>query len=511
MQYRFSELALLALAGSAVAHQPHQHKHAKLHERRLAHTDAPYGFGNATVPAAGPTGGAPLAPQDSTATLVLTQTVHATAAHPAATQDSNVAAESVDSDVAAESVDDSDVCEEVTVTVTNAPKTVTVTAGAAGATAAAASPAVSSAAAVSPSSFVVAGGSSTIEASSEAAAPAATSVAPVASSAAPVVSSAAPVVSSASVEASAEAVPSSSSVYVAPTTAVASSAAAVTSSAAATTVAPSSTVAASTSSTSSSAAASSSAAVGVTGVTDKRGLVYNSFSAVESFTSSQVSWGWNWAQAPGGDMPSGIEFVPILWGNREQDDLANWKTNAEEQIGLGSTHLMGFNEPDVDASGGGSNMAADVAASVYKEYMNDFGSKASLVSPGVCNGEGLRESTGRNQGLDWLQDFYDACGGFTDSGCKVDKINIHWYSSYQGDLDTTISYFKEYINKAHTKFGMNLWITEYQLQNADDSTQQDFVSQTTEWMSSQTFIERYSYFKAETIVASTNLLAAYTS
>ncbi|KAH7064778.1 hypothetical protein B0J12DRAFT_561102, partial [Macrophomina phaseolina] len=273
-----------------------------------------------------------------------------------------------------------------------------------------------------------------------------------------------------------------------------------------------STVAPSTSSTASStSAATSAASSGVTGVVDKRGLVYNTFSVVEQFTSAQVSWGWNWAQTPGGTMPDGIEFVPLLWGARAQEDLANWKSNAQEQIDSGAKYLMALNEPDVEQSGGGCDLDASTAAQVYKEYVNIFADKATLIGPGVCNGEGLREATGRNQGLDWLQDFYDACGGFTDSGCKVDKINIHWYSSYQGDLDSIVSYFKEYVERAHTKFGMNLWITEYQLQNADDATQEEFISQTSEWMSAQTYIEKYSYFKAETIVASSTLMSAYTS
>ncbi|OJD37156.1 glycoside hydrolase family 128 protein [Diplodia corticola] len=508
MQYRFNELALLALAGSALAHQPHQHKHAKLHERRLA---APYGMGNDTLPA-GPTGGVAPPPQDSTVTQLMTATVHATqlytqsapsaAANPI--QAAEVDAESVDaaSSSGAALTTDAETCDEVTVTVTNAPVTVTVTAAAGGVASSAASSYVAPSSVAAPSSFVLPGSSSTVEISTEAAAPAPTA----ASSSVYVAPSSAPAETVEAISSS-----SSSAVYVAPTTSVAASSAPA-SSAPATTVAPSSTVAATTSSTSSSAAATSSAATGVTGVTDKRGLVYNTFTGiVDQFTSSQISWGWNWAQTPGGTMPDGVEFVPILWGNRETDDLANWKSNAEEQISSGSTHLMGFNEPDVDSSGGGSNMAADVAASVYKEYMNDFASKASLVSPGVCNGEGLRESTGRNQGLDWLQDFYDACGGFTDSGCKVDKINIHWYSSYQGDLDSTISYFKEYVEKAYNKFSINLWITEYQLQNADDATQEEFITKTSEWMSSQTYIERYSYFKAESIVGSSSLMSAYTS
>lgn len=499
MQYRLNELALLALAGSALAHQPHQHKHARLHERRLA-PSAPYGMGNSTLPA-GPTGGAPLAPpQDSTVTQVLTATVHATQLYTQSVASPAAAASPVQAaEVKAAEVDaaaDDEVCEEVTVTVTNAPVTVTVTAGASGVASSAATSYAAPSSVVAPSSFVLAGSSSTIEVSTQAPAPAPATTA--SSSAVYVAPSSAAVESSAA----AEGVASSSSVSVAPTT----------SSVPATTVAPSSTVAPTTSSTSSSAAATSSAATSVTGISSKRGLVYNTFAGVvDQFTSSQISWGWNWAQTPGGTMPDGVEFVPILWGNRESDDLANWKSNAEEQLSSGCTHLMGFNEPDVDTAGGGSNIAADVAASVYKEYMNDFGSKATLISPGVCNGEGLRESTGRNQGLDWLQDFYDACGGFTSSGCKVDKINIHWYSSYQGDLDSIITYFQEYVEKAHTKFGMNLWITEYQLQNADDATQEEFITKTSEWMSSQTYIERYSYFKAETIVGSSSLLAAYTS
>ncbi|KAF2147348.1 glycoside hydrolase family 128 protein, partial [Aplosporella prunicola CBS 121167] len=281
------------------------------------------------------------------------------------------------------------------------------------------------------------------------------------------------------------------------------------SSAAAVTSAPASSV------VSSSAVASATSTPSSSSGSAKRGLVYNTFSLISEFSASvSIGWMYNWAQTPGGTIPSTLEYVPQLWGLRTAYDTPDWKSNAEEQISLGSTHLMGYNEPDVEDGAGGSFLSATEAAEGWMTYMQPFAGKAKLVSPGVCNGEGVRPATGRNQGLDWLEDFVSAC-----SSCTIDKINVHWYASYTGmgsDMETVVSYFKEYMEKAYKKFNKPLWVTEFELQGLDgvegaDEIEAKFIKEIDTYVASTAWIERYSYFKTETIVTKTALKTAYIS
>ncbi|KAF2088480.1 glycoside hydrolase family 128 protein, partial [Saccharata proteae CBS 121410] len=220
----------------------------------------------------------------------------------------------------------------------------------------------------------------------------------------------------------------------------------------------------------------------------KKGLVYNDYSVISEFTSSgTIGWIWNWAQSPGGTVPSGIEYVPSL---QNTEGMTNWKTTAKEQIENGSKHLMSFNEPDRTSADGGADLDASTAASYYKEYMNPFSSDdVKLVSPSVCNGDEA------SVGLNWLEEFMDAC----DGGCTVDYINIHWYATwtdFSGNMDAAIEYFKSYCDSAYQKFQKPLWITEIGLYSADDSTQQELLDAILPWMAkdNQSYIERYSYF-----------------
>lgn len=472
MPSKVAQFGLLSLAGSAVAHQAG--KHNKFHERRVAQADAPYGinatFFNSSAPAPPPAA-------QGTNTVVLTNTIEYTEylTQYKTLSPSSAASGAVSPVVAAEAVSSSpaeEVCDEVTVTVTNKPLTVTVTQWAAASSAA---PATSSAVAAS-------------------------SVAAV-SSAVPVVSaSSAPVASSyvapSSVAATSVVAPSS----VAP---VSSAATFAESSAAAKTTLASSSVASSTPAASSTASS---------GTVAKRGLVYNDFSVVTDFESSQaIGWAWNWGQTSGGSMPTNIQYVPTLWGTRATDDLASWFSNAQSEIAKGAKYLMAFNEPDVEQASGGSDIAPADAATAFKTYMNPYAVNTTLVSPGVCNGVGTRSATGRSQGLDWLSEFQTACGGFgtSDSQCKISAINIHFYNDYTGDVSVNIQNFKTYAQKAYDQFKMPIWITEFALSGADDASAKTFLEAIFEFAAQNDWFERYSYFKGETLVASTTLKTLY--
>lgn len=258
---------------------------------------------------------------------------------------------------------------------------------------------------------------------------------------------------------------SSTSVYVAPTTSSTSIYVAPTTSSTSVYVAP----------TTSSVAASSvvSSAASAATATGKRGLAYNDASLTDCFTGSdQISWAYNWGSSTSG-LSSSLSYVPLLWGT-DSDFTDVWSANAQDALNSGSTHLMSFNEPDLDTQ---ANLSPAAAAAAYTTYMMPFAGKAKLGAPAVTNGGGA-------MGLDWLSAFMGEC-----STCQIDFVAIHWYA----DASDT-AYFKEQVQNASTiTGGKPVWVTEIGATGSDTEIT-TFLEDVMPWMDSQDFVGAYSYF-----------------
>lgn len=144
-------------------------------------------------------------------------------------------------------------------------------------------------------------------------------------------------------------------------------------------------------------------------------------------------------------LPANIQFVPQLWGPIPLH-TERWSTNAEKAITAGSTHFMGFNEPDIAVQG---NLSPSTAVEAWKKFLQPYAGRVKLGSPSVCNGaEPL-------MGLNWLSAFLDAC-----QGCTIDYVTIHWYGLANDD---GVEDFKDHVTKAKdTAQGREVWITEFQ-------------------------------------------------
>lgn len=220
--------------------------------------------------------------------------------------------------------------------------------------------------------------------------------------------------------------------------------------------------------------------------TGKRGLSYNNAAYTTPFSlsgqNSQVSWAYNWYQVAGSGFNSALEYVPMLWSDAS-DLTSSWAANAQAAINAGSTHLLGFNEPDLCLAGAGSScIEMNSAVKAWKQYMEPFAGKALLGSPAVTNG-------GSPMGLTWLSNFMGNC-----TGCHIDFINIHWYSNkYAG-----ANYFKQQVEAAHAMSGGRpVWITEFGLDSSVSYTQAEltsFLEEVIEWMDAQDYVQRYAYF-----------------
>ncbi|GAA5905916.1 hypothetical protein JCM6882_009069 [Rhodosporidiobolus microsporus] len=243
---------------------------------------------------------------------------------------------------------------------------------------------------------------------------------------------------------------------------------------------------AATSSTSSSTASSSSttlststtttstttsvAPAATSGVSRKKGLGYNDNALLQNF---KISWQYNWGQYPAGTVKAGVEFVPMLWN----DNAGDWFVNAQKAIDSGSTHLLGFNEPDL---GEQANMDVARAVTAWKTYMSPFYGKAKLVSPAVTNG-------GDPMGINWLERFRDAC---PECWAQIDAVALHWY-----DASWNYSYFYDYMYSANARLGKKLWLTEF-AGSGTSAEQQSFLGNVIPWLESIDFIERYAGFGA---------------
>jgi hypothetical protein len=76
----------------------------------------------------------------------------------------------------------------------------------------------------------------------------------------------------------------------------------------------------------------------------------------------------------------------------------------------GTTHLLAFNEPDIDSQ---ANLTVTVAMAGYLDYLQPFAGKVKLGSLAVTN-------RGGHMGLGWLKDFLSRY-----SSCTIDFVAIH--------------------------------------------------------------------------------------
>jgi hypothetical protein len=217
--------------------------------------------------------------------------------------------------------------------------------------------------------------------------------------------------------------------------------------------------------------------------TSKAGAAYNDISLVTALCgdSSGISWAYNWGSSSDGNLPSGVEYVPMLWGTSSLF-VDGWTTNVEAAIAAGSSYIMGFNEPDLASQ---ANLAAADAATYYKQYLTPYSGKAKLISPAVTS------SSSTTAGLAWFESFISEC-----SDCGVSVLAVHWYGDSVSELQ---SFITEAISTA-SKYGISeVWLTEWALSSdeggiSDLATAASFVQEAGAWLDEQSALTRYSYF-----------------
>ncbi|OCF77404.1 hypothetical protein I204_01392 [Kwoniella mangroviensis CBS 8886] len=204
------------------------------------------------------------------------------------------------------------------------------------------------------------------------------------------------------------------------------------------------------------------------------GLGLSSASYSKLTTTKGLGWYYNWS--PSGFSGMSSEFVPMIWGEGSIDP---W----DGTVPSGSSHILGFNEPDQSWQVGGSDMNVTYAATLHQKWTNKLKDKTVKIgSPAVARG-----------GEWWFNGWITACNG----QCKFDFVPIHFYGTNANDL---ITYIKSFPSQSKP-----IWLTEVacldflsgQICTLDQNKQ--FMQTAITWFRStegQKYIQRWSWFGA---------------
>lgn len=210
----------------------------------------------------------------------------------------------------------------------------------------------------------------------------------------------------------------------------------------------------------------------------KRGLAYNDASLVQAYLTlgGAASWAYNWGSSTA-DLPEEVTYYPMLWSPAHVD---GWDDFAKKAISKGADALLSFNEPDIATQ---ANMSPQDAASGHIQYMNPYAGQARISTPAISSSENA------GQGIDWLKQFFSACGG----QCKFDFCVAHWYGP--GGVDGANSFLAHLKDVNTACDGKPIWVTEFAAEGGDVDA---FMSTIVPALESDeySFVEKYSYFMA---------------
>lgn len=216
----------------------------------------------------------------------------------------------------------------------------------------------------------------------------------------------------------------------------------------------------------------------------KRGAAFNDINAVQALDANgAISWAYNWAASPGGTLPDGVEYVPMLWGAKSIGDFVASIENV--LLRGGSKYILGFNEPDASNQ---AAMSVSDAVTTFKQFITPYAGRATLVSPSVTN------SQDQGSGLSWLREFLSSC-----SDCGIGVLAVHWYGS---DAQDFMSFIQQAIDLANQQGLKEVWVTEFALASelgtgGLTSASTDFLRQVRPWLDRQSMVTRYAYFWAQ--------------
>lgn len=193
-----------------------------------------------------------------------------------------------------------------------------------------------------------------------------------------------------------------------------------------------------------------------------------------------ISWHYRWGIQVDDASTFEHDYVPMFWGNVKEDGLNN-----VFQMKL-TNHVLSFNEPDGKDQ---ANLTPEVALERYPAIL-----KLGLRTGSPACKEG--------QWKNWLAEFMEGC---KQKNYRVDFIAIHWYDwgnwgntndPSPENIDAMVNRLKNDIDNCYAKYGLPIWITEFNANtNRDTETQIRFLEKALPMLEAHPHVERYAYFQ----------------
>lgn len=187
-----------------------------------------------------------------------------------------------------------------------------------------------------------------------------------------------------------------------------------------------------------------------------------------------VAWFYDWNIST--NSSPDLEYVPIRQNRWWPGLNQNWKTR-------GSTHLLGFNEPDRPDQ---AKMTVDEAISAWPDLL---ATGLRLGAPAPSDG-----------GLNWLYEFMDKAD---KANLRVDFVPVHYYRATEdpGDAKGAAEQFYRFLKGVHDRTKRPLWITEWnhganwtKAPDPNERQQKAAITAMIEMLDETPFVERYALY-----------------
>lgn len=193
-----------------------------------------------------------------------------------------------------------------------------------------------------------------------------------------------------------------------------------------------------------------------------------------------ITWHYRWGTFDDDSTTFEQDYVPMFW-SKATDDVIN--KVFQKKL---TNHVLSFNEPD----------GAEQANLTPEEALNRY---PAILRLGLRTGSpACKEGQWKN----WLSEFMEGC---KQKNYRVDFIAIHWYDwgnwgntndPSPDDIDAMVNRLKNDIDNCYAKYGLPIWITEFNANtNRDTETQIRFLEKALPMLEAHQHVERYAYFQ----------------
>ena len=212
----------------------------------------------------------------------------------------------------------------------------------------------------------------------------------------------------------------------------------------------------------------------------KKGVAFNlgyESSWQERFVKLNPSWHYSWNWEYKDNYPSGVEFVPMIWGmgglTQEKIDYLN-NLASEGTI----KNVLTFNEPDL---GDQADMTVDEAVALWPLLETLSVPISSPATSAPLN--------------DWMREFMNKAEA---NNLRIDFVAIHIYNK------NIAANFLALVEEVYQAYGKPIWITEFAVRDMDATTSASnkyseayvlsFMNQVLTALDELDYVKRYSWF-----------------